>query len=82
MESLKEMLLSLDTMILVMAILVVFIAYEIRSRTVPMRFFGNIRRDRTPLVYWLLILFHTVILGVVLYAWADGVRIPLRNLFD
>lgn len=82
MESLKEMLLSLDTMILVMVILVVFIVYEIRSGNVPLRWFGGIRRDNNPVFYWLMILFHVAVLGVVIYAWMDGVRVPLSGMSD
>lgn len=82
MESLKETLLNLDTMIIVMVILGAFIAYEIYSGNVPMKWFGDIRRENNPVFYWLSILFHLAVLGVVIYAWMDGVRLPLSNLFE
>jgi membrane-anchored protein YejM (alkaline phosphatase superfamily) len=79
-------LLALDTMILVMAILSAFIVYMVYSGEVPMRWLGSIHRDSRPLYYWLGILFYIAILGVVIYAWMDGVRIPLDEfvggLFD
>lgn len=82
MDVLMTTLLSLDTMILVMLILGAFIAYMLYSGEVPMRWFGSIQRDLRPVFYWLGILFYIAILGVVVYAWMDGVRIPLSNLFD
>lgn len=82
MESLKETLLNLDTMIIVMVILGAFIAYEIYSGNAPLKWFGSIRRESNPVFYWLLILFHLAVLGVVIYAWMDGVRLPLSNLFE
>jgi hypothetical protein len=75
-------LLALDTMILVMAILSTFIAYMLYSGEVPLRWFGSIYRNSRPFFYWLGILFHLAVLGVVIYAWMDGVRIPLSDMFD
>ena len=82
MESLKEWLLGLDTIILVILILGGFIVWEIRSGEVPLRWFGSIRRDDRPFFYWIGILFHLAILGVVVYAYIDGLRLPISGLFD
>lgn len=82
MESLKEMLLAMDTMIIVMLILGAFIVYEVYSGEVPVRWFGSIRRDARPFFYWLSILFHVAILAIVVYAYMDGLRIPLSDLFN
>ena len=77
-----EFLLSIDTVWIVALILGGFIFYELRSGKVPMRWFGSIKRARTPIIYWPMILFHVAILGIVLYAWVDGVRIPISSFFD
>lgn len=82
MDRLKAILLAMDTMILVMAILGIFIAYMLQSGEIPLRWFGSVHRDSNPLFYWLGILFHLAILGVVVYAWMDGVRIPLLDMFE
>ena len=82
MEALKETLLALDTMILVMVILGAFIAYMLYSGEVPMRWFGSIQRDSRPVFYWLGILFYFAILGIVVYAWMDGLRIPVASFFE
>ena len=82
MDGLLEALLTLDTMILVMVILGVFIAYMLYSGEVPMRWLGSLHRDSRPVLYWLGILLYLSVLGVVVYAWMEGVRIPLGNLFD
>jgi hypothetical protein len=77
-----EFLLSIDTLWIVALILGGFIFYELRSGEVPMRWFGSLKRARTPIIYWAMILFHVAILGVVIYAWVDGVRIPVSSFFD
>jgi hypothetical protein len=59
-----------------------FLVYELYSGEVPMRFFGSIYRDQRPFIYWLFILIHLGLLGVVLYAWMDGLRIPLDEFVD
>ncbi len=82
METLKTTLLAMDTMIPVMLIFGIFIAYELYSGEIPVKWFGSIQRARRPFFYWLGILFHLVIFGIVVYAWIDGVRIPLSTLFD
>lgn len=82
MDTLKEMFLALDTMILVALIFGAFIAYEVYSGEVPLRWFGAIRRDGNPLFYWLSILFHLAILALIVHAWMNGVRIPVAELFD
>lgn len=82
MDNFKEMLFALDTMILVMLIFGAFIAYEVYSGEVPLKWFGSIQRDANPVFYWLSILFHLAILAVVVYAWMHGVRIPVADLFD
>ena len=81
MENLKEWLLGLDTMILVILILGVFIAWELKSGEIPMRWFGSIRRDIRPFFYWVGILFHLAVLGIVIYSYIVGVRLPLAGLF-
>jgi hypothetical protein len=77
-----DFLLSIDTMWIVMLILGGFIVYQLRSGEVPLRFVGSIRRARAPVFYWLFILFYVVILGIVVYAWMIGVRIPISELLD
>jgi hypothetical protein len=82
MENLAEWLLGLDTMIVVILILGAFIAWELRSGELLLRWFGSIHRDARPFAYWIGILFHLVILGVVVYAWMSGLRIPVSSFFD
>ena len=82
MENIKEWLLGLDTIILVIVILGGFVVWELKSGEVPLRWFGSIRRDDRPFFYWIGILFHLAILGVVVYAYVDGVRLPISGLFD
>jgi preprotein translocase subunit SecY len=82
MDTLKEMLLAADTLILIMLIFGAFIAYEVYSREVPLRWFGAIHRDTNPVFYWLSIFFHLAILVIIVYAWMNGVRIPVADLFD
>ncbi len=74
-------LLSLDTMWIVALILGAFIVYELRSGEIHLRFFGPITRARAPIIYWLFIIFYIVALGIVVYAWISGVRIPVSELF-
>ncbi|MCZ2123155.1 MAG: hypothetical protein LC108_12915 [Anaerolineales bacterium] len=78
----REFLLSIDTLWIVALILGWFIVYELRSGEIHLRFFGPIKRARTPIIYWLFILFYSAVLGVVAYAWVNGVRIPVSELFD
>lgn len=82
MENLKVWLLGLDTLIFVILILGGFIAWELKSGEIPLRWFGSIRREIRPFFYWISILFHIAILGVVIYSWVIGVRIPVSSLFD
>ena len=82
METLKEWLLGLDTLILVLLLWGGFIVWELKSGEVPLRWFGSIRRDGRPFFYWMGILFHTAILGLVLYSWWIGIRMPISGLFD
>lgn len=77
-----EFLLSLDTLWIVAFILSAFIVYQLRSGEIPLRFIGSIKRARTPILYWLFILFYIAVLGIVVYAWMDGLRIPISELFD
>ncbi len=72
----------MDVILLSAIILGVFIAYELYSGEVPVRWFGSIRRDKRPFFYWLSILFHSVILAIVIYAWMDGLRVPLTTMFE
>ena len=48
MEAIKEFLLGLDTLILVILILGVFVVWELKSGEIPMRWFGAIYRDQRP----------------------------------
>ncbi len=77
-----DFLLSIDTMWIVALILGVFIVYQLRSGEILLRFFGSITRARAPIIYWLFILFYIVVLGIVVYAWMDGLRIPVSDFFD
>jgi hypothetical protein len=77
-----DFLLSLDSIWIVALILGGFIFYELRSGEVPLRWLGSIKRERSPFFYWLMITFHFVILGIVIYAWVNGVRLPISSLFD
>ncbi|HMS00772.1 MAG TPA: hypothetical protein PKK96_00040 [Anaerolineales bacterium] len=78
----QEFLLSIDTLWIVALILGWFIVYELRSGEIHLRFFGSIKRARAPIIYWLFILFYIAVLGIVVYAWISGVRIPVSELFD
>jgi ABC-type spermidine/putrescine transport system permease subunit II len=77
-----DFLLSMDTMWIAAFALGGFILYELRLGEVPVRWFGSIRRNHRPVFYWLSILFHLMILGIVIYAWVDGLRIPLSSFFN
>ena len=77
-----DFLLSIDTMWIVVLILGWFIIYQLRSGEIPLRFLGSIKRARAPIIYWLFILFYLAVLGIVVYAWAIGVRIPVSSFFD
>lgn len=82
METIKEWLLGLDTLILVFLIWGAFIVWELRSGEVPLRWFGSIRRDTRPFFYWMGILLHMAVLGLVIYSWMIGIRMPVSGLFD
>ena len=77
-----DWLLSMDTMWIVALILGWFIVYQLRSGEIPLRFVGSVKRARAPIFYWLFILFYVAVLGIVIYAWAIGVRIPVSSFFD
>lgn len=77
-----DFLLSLDTTWLVMLVLGWFIVHQLRSGEVPIRWIGSIKRTRTPIFYWLFILFYVAVLGIVVYARMDGLKIPVSELFD
>lgn len=72
----------MDAILLGALIFGAFIVYELYSGEVPMRFFGSIHRDQRPFFYWLVTLIHLGLLGVMLYAWIDGLRIPLDEFVD
>lgn len=72
----------MDAILLGALIFGAFIVYELYSGEVPMRFFGSIHRDQRPFFYWLVTLIHLGLLGVMLYAWMDGLRIPLDEFVD
>lgn len=78
----NEFLLSIDTLWIVALIMVGFIVYQLRSGEVHIRWIGSIKRTRTPIFYWLFILFYVAVLGIVVYVWMDGLRIPISELFD
>lgn len=82
METIKEWLLGLDTLILIFLIWGAFIVWELRSGEVPLRWFGSIRRDTRPFFYWMGILLHMAVLGLVIYSWMVGIRMPVSGLFD
>lgn len=82
MQNLPEWLLGLDTMILVILIFGGFIVWELRSGEFPLRWFGSIRRDTRPFFYWAGVLMHFVLLGVVIYAWMTGLRIPISIFYE
>lgn len=77
-----KFLLSIDTLWIVALILGGFIFYELRSGEIPLRWLGSIKRSRSPFFFWLFILFHLIILGIIIYAWVQGVRVPVSSLFD
>ena len=78
----QEFLLSIDTMWIVALLLGGFIVYQLRSGEIALRFFVSIKRARALIIYWLFILFYVAVLGVVVYAWMGGLRIPVSELFD
>jgi uncharacterized membrane-anchored protein len=82
MDNLKDWLLGLDTLILVVLIFGGFVIWELKSGEIPLRWFGSIRRDTRPVFYWISILFHLAILGIVVYSWMIGLRIPVSRWFE
>lgn len=78
----NDWLLSLDTFVIAILIFGAFIAYEFISGNIPIRWFGSIKRSDRPIFYWLFMLFHVLILGVMVYAWADGLRIPVSSFLE
>lgn len=71
----------MDVILLSAIVLGAFVAYELYSAEVPLRWFGSIKRDKRPFFYWLTICFHAAVLGIVMYAWLDGLRMPFSELF-
>jgi hypothetical protein len=67
---------------IIMLVIGWFIVYQLRSGEVPIRWFGSIKRGRAPIFYWLFILFYVAILGIVGYAYLDGLRMPVSEFFD
>ena len=82
MGNLKEWLLGLDMMILIIVIFGGFVAWELKSGEIPLRWLRSIRRDTRPFFYWIGILFHLVILGIVVYAYLEGLRLPIAEFFE
>ncbi len=82
MEAIKEFLLGLDTLILVILILGVFVVWELKSGEIPMRWFGAIHRNQRPFFYWIALLFHIAILFFLVYVWSTGLRMPISELFE
>jgi ABC-type spermidine/putrescine transport system permease subunit II len=77
-----EFLYSLDTLVIAIFIFGAFLVYELISGKIPVRWFGSIKRSERPIFYWLFMLLHVVILGVLTYAWVDGLRISVSEMFD
>ena len=77
-----DFLLSLDTMWIILLVLGWFIVYQLRSGEIPIRWFGSIKRRRAPIFYWLFILFYVSILGIVVYVYINGLRMPVSEFFD
>lgn len=71
----------MDVILLTAIILGAFIVYELYTGEVPLRWFGAIKRDKRPFVYWLFVFFYVAVFGIVLYAWLDGLRVPFSGLF-
>lgn len=82
MENLKEWLLGLDALIFLILIFGGFIMWELKSGEFPMRWLGSIHRDHRPFAYWLGMLFHFAVLGVMVYAWSTGLRMPIAVFFE
>lgn len=82
MESLLDWLLGLDTLILVILAVGGFVAWELRSGEFPLRWFGLIRRDRRPMIYWIAMMFHFAILIFLAYIWGTGIRMPISVFFE
>lgn len=82
MENLKEWLLGLDTLILVIIFIGAFIAWELKAGEIPLRWFGAIRRERTPIIYWISMLFHFAFLIFLAYIWTTGLRMPVSVFFE
>lgn len=82
MENLKDWLLGLDALILLIFIFGAFVAWELKSGEFPMRWFGTIHRDHRPFFYWMAMLFHFAVLGVMVYVWMDGLRMPIATFFE
>ncbi|MCC6298221.1 MAG: hypothetical protein IT314_02905 [Anaerolineales bacterium] len=78
----KEFLLSLDTMWIVALIVGLFIFSQLRSGEIYVRWFGPFKRTKSPIVYWLFIVFYVAVFGIVVFAWMSGVRIPVSEFFD
>ncbi|MCB9110994.1 MAG: hypothetical protein H6634_07075 [Anaerolineales bacterium] len=82
MENLKDWLLGLDALIFMILIFGGFVLWELKSGEFPLRWFGSIHRDHRPLFYWMGMLVHFAILGVMVYAWSTGLRLPISDFFD
>lgn len=82
MENIKEWLFGLDALIFLILIFGGFIVWELKSGEFPMRWFGTIYRDHRPFFYWMAMLFHFAILGVMVYAWSSGLRMPIATFFE
>lgn len=77
----NDWMLSLNTLVIAILVFGVFVVYEFVSGKIPVRWFGSIKRSDRPIFYWLFMLFHIAILGVMVYAWVDGLRIPVSSFF-
>ncbi|HMZ07339.1 MAG TPA: hypothetical protein PK078_06945 [Anaerolineales bacterium] len=82
MENLPAWLLNFDTMILIILFLGAFITWEIRAGEIPLRWFGSIRRDMRPFIYWIGILLHLLLLSFLVYLWMIGIRVPVSIFFE
>jgi hypothetical protein len=82
METLKEWLFGLDTLIVVILIFGSFFAWELKSGEFPLRWFGSIHRDHRPIIYWMAMSVHFAILLLLVYIWSTGLRMPVSVFLE
>lgn len=83
MENLPEWLLNLDTMIFIILFFGGFVVWEVKAGEIPLRWFGSIRRDVRPFIYWIGILLHLLFLSFLVYIWmVMGIQVPVSVFFE